>query len=75
MSDPGASRPTDATAAATMTNLSEQVLAPWLDRHRDEVLVATKVRFPVTDPGGSGLAPARLNQDSGPRRAKARAHE
>jgi aryl-alcohol dehydrogenase-like predicted oxidoreductase len=35
---------------------SEKVLAPWLARHRDEVVVATKVRFPVSDPGGSGLS-------------------
>jgi aryl-alcohol dehydrogenase-like predicted oxidoreductase len=39
---------------------SERTLAPWLSRHRDEVVVATKVRFPVSDPGGSGLAPERI---------------
>jgi aryl-alcohol dehydrogenase-like predicted oxidoreductase len=39
---------------------SERTLAPWLARHRDEVVVATKVRFPVSDPGGSGLAPERI---------------
>ncbi len=40
---------------------SERVLAPWLRRHRDEVVVATKVRFAMTDaPGGSGLAPDRI---------------
>jgi aryl-alcohol dehydrogenase-like predicted oxidoreductase len=39
---------------------SEQVLAPWLARRRDEVVVATKVRFGVSDPGGSGLAPDRI---------------
>jgi aryl-alcohol dehydrogenase-like predicted oxidoreductase len=39
---------------------SERTLAPWLARHRDEVVVATKVRFPVSDPGGSGLAPDRI---------------
>jgi aryl-alcohol dehydrogenase-like predicted oxidoreductase len=27
---------------------SERTLAPWLARHRDEVVVATKVRFPVS---------------------------
>ena len=37
---------------------SEQTLAPWLARRRDEVVVATKVRFAVSDPGGSGLAPS-----------------
>jgi aryl-alcohol dehydrogenase-like predicted oxidoreductase len=39
---------------------SEQVLAPWLARHRDEVVVATKVRFPVSDPGGAGLSADRI---------------
>jgi aryl-alcohol dehydrogenase-like predicted oxidoreductase len=39
---------------------SERTLAPWLAHHRDEVVVATKVRFPVSDPGGSGLAPDRI---------------
>ena len=39
---------------------SERVLAPWLARHRDEVVLATKVRFPVSDPGGAGLAPERI---------------
>ena len=41
---------------------SEQTLAPWLARRRDEVVVATKVRFTVSDPGGSGLAPERIVQ-------------
>src|SRR5215207_7820069 len=39
---------------------SEETLAPWLARHRDEVVLATKLRFPVSDPGGSGLAPERI---------------
>jgi aryl-alcohol dehydrogenase-like predicted oxidoreductase len=39
---------------------SERALAPWLHRHRDEVVVATKVRFFVSEPGGEGLAPARI---------------
>jgi aryl-alcohol dehydrogenase-like predicted oxidoreductase len=39
---------------------SERTLAPWLARRRDEVVLATKVRFPVSDPGGSGLAPERI---------------
>jgi aryl-alcohol dehydrogenase-like predicted oxidoreductase len=39
---------------------SERVLAPWLARRRDDVVVATKVRFGVSDPGGSGLAPDRI---------------
>jgi aryl-alcohol dehydrogenase-like predicted oxidoreductase len=39
---------------------SERVLAPWLARRRDDVVVATKVRFSVSDPGGEGLAPDRI---------------
>lgn len=39
---------------------SERVLAPWLARHRDEVVLATKVRFAVSDPPGEGLAPDRV---------------
>jgi aryl-alcohol dehydrogenase-like predicted oxidoreductase len=39
---------------------SERTLAPWLASHRDEVVVATKVRFPVSEPGGEGLAPDRI---------------
>jgi aryl-alcohol dehydrogenase-like predicted oxidoreductase len=39
---------------------SERVLAPWLARHRSEVVVATKVRFEVSDPGGEGLAADRI---------------
>jgi aryl-alcohol dehydrogenase-like predicted oxidoreductase len=39
---------------------SERTLAPWLARHRDQVVIATKVRFGVSDPGGEGLAPDRI---------------
>jgi aryl-alcohol dehydrogenase-like predicted oxidoreductase len=39
---------------------SERTLAPWLARHRDEVVLATKVRFAVSDPPGEGLAPDRI---------------
>jgi aryl-alcohol dehydrogenase-like predicted oxidoreductase len=39
---------------------SERTLAPWLARRRDDVLVATKVRFAVSDPGGEGLSPDRI---------------
>ncbi len=39
---------------------SEETLAPWLDHHRDEVVLATKCRFAVSDPGGEGLAPERI---------------
>src|SRR5829696_9611511 len=39
---------------------SEETLAPWLARRRDEVVLATKLRFSVSDPGGEGLAPNRI---------------
>jgi aryl-alcohol dehydrogenase-like predicted oxidoreductase len=39
---------------------SERTLAPWLARHREEVVVATKVRMKVSDPPGEGLAPDRV---------------
>lgn len=39
---------------------SERTLAPFLARRRDDVVLATKVRFAVSDPGGSGLAPSRI---------------
>jgi aryl-alcohol dehydrogenase-like predicted oxidoreductase len=39
---------------------SEETLAPWLARRRDEVVLATKLRYPVSDPGGEGLAPDRI---------------
>jgi aryl-alcohol dehydrogenase-like predicted oxidoreductase len=39
---------------------SERTLAPWLADHRDEVVLATKVRFAVDDPPGEGLAPDRV---------------
>jgi len=48
------------TADAYGDGRSERVLAPWLARRRDDVVVATKVRFGVSDPGGSGLAPDRI---------------
>jgi aryl-alcohol dehydrogenase-like predicted oxidoreductase len=39
---------------------SEETLAPWLGRRRGDVVLATKVRFEVSDPGGEGLAPDRI---------------
>ena len=48
------------TADTYNDGLSERVLAPWLAQHRDEVTIATKVRFAVSDPGGQGLAPDRI---------------
>ena len=41
---------------------SEETLAPWLARRRHEVVLATKCRFPVSDPGGEGLAPERIEK-------------
>ncbi len=48
------------TADVYSDGVSEETLAPWLARHRDEVVLATKVRFAVSDPGGAGLAPDRI---------------
>jgi aryl-alcohol dehydrogenase-like predicted oxidoreductase len=48
------------TADAYGDGESERVLAPWLARRRDDVVVATKVRFAVSDPGGEGLSPDRV---------------
>jgi aryl-alcohol dehydrogenase-like predicted oxidoreductase len=39
---------------------SEETLAPWLRRHRDQVVLATKCGFAVSDPGGQGLDPRRV---------------
>jgi len=39
---------------------SEETLAPWLAGRRHDVVLATKVRFPVSDPGGQGLEPDRI---------------
>src|SRR5919109_930455 len=39
---------------------SEETLAPWLARRRGDVVLATKLRFAVSDPGGEGLAPDRV---------------
>src|SRR5215211_3482219 len=48
------------TADTYIDGESERTLAPWLADRRDEVVVATKVRFAVSDPGGEGLAPDRI---------------
>jgi aryl-alcohol dehydrogenase-like predicted oxidoreductase len=48
------------TADTYTDGVSEETLAPWLARRRDEVVLATKVRFGVSDPGGEGLAPDRI---------------
>jgi aryl-alcohol dehydrogenase-like predicted oxidoreductase len=39
---------------------AELTLKPWLAHRRGEVVITTKVRFPVSDPGGEGLAPERI---------------
>jgi aryl-alcohol dehydrogenase-like predicted oxidoreductase len=48
------------TADVYGDGVSEQTLAPWLARRRADVVLATKVRFRVSDPGGAGLAPDRI---------------
>jgi aryl-alcohol dehydrogenase-like predicted oxidoreductase len=48
------------TADTSLDGRSEETLAPWLAAHRDQVVVSTKVRFPVSDPGGEGLSPRRI---------------
>ena len=48
------------TADVYLDGRSEEVLAPWLREHRDEVILATKCRFEVSDPGGAGLARDRV---------------
>jgi aryl-alcohol dehydrogenase-like predicted oxidoreductase len=48
------------TADTYNDGTSERTLAPWLARHRDEVVIATKVRFEVSEPPGSGLHPDRV---------------
>ena len=48
------------TADVYGDGVSERTLAPWLAGHRDEVAIATKVRMPVSDPPGEGLAPERI---------------
>src|SRR3954453_8721378 len=53
---------------------SERTLAPWLASHREEVVVATKVRHKVSDPPGGGLGPGRPRPGGpAPRRRAGRA--
>src|SRR5919112_566526 len=48
------------TADTYIDGESERPLAPCPAGRRDEVVVATKVRFAVSDPPGEGLAPDRI---------------
>jgi aryl-alcohol dehydrogenase-like predicted oxidoreductase len=41
---------------------AEEILRPWLARRRDDVVVTTKVRFPVRDLPGEGLSPERIRK-------------
>src|SRR5690349_15588515 len=50
------------TADVYGDGVAEEILRPWLARHRDQVVVATKVRFRGSDPGGEGLAPDRVRR-------------
>src|SRR4051795_281631 len=48
------------TADTYGSGTSERALAPWLARRRNDVVLATKVRFATDDPPGEGLAPDRI---------------
>ena len=48
------------TADTYGSGLSERVLAPWLARRRDDVVLATKVRFSTDEPPGEGLSADRI---------------
>lgn len=50
------------TADTSLDGGSEETLGSWLGSHRAEVVVATKVRFAVSDPGGEGLSPDRIRK-------------
>ena len=50
------------TADVYGDGLAEEILRPWLARHRDQVVITTKVRFRASDPGGEGLAPDRIGK-------------
>jgi Aldo/keto reductase family len=50
------------TADTSLDGVAEETLGRWLARRRADVVVATKVRFPVSDPGGEGLAPDRVRR-------------
>jgi aryl-alcohol dehydrogenase-like predicted oxidoreductase len=41
---------------------AEAVLRPWLARRRPDVVLTTKVRFPVSDVAGAGLSPERIRR-------------
>src|SRR3954452_24927552 len=48
------------TADTYGNGTSERTLAPWLARRRDDVVLATKVRFATDEPAGQGLSPDRI---------------
>ena len=50
------------TADTSLDGLAEETLGRWLASRRADAVVATKVRFPVSDPGGEGLAPDRVRR-------------
>src|SRR5919197_904968 len=50
------------TADTALDGVAEDTLGGWLASRRDEVVVATAVRFPVSDPGGEGLSANRVRR-------------
>jgi aryl-alcohol dehydrogenase-like predicted oxidoreductase len=50
------------TADTALDGVAEDTLGGWLASRRDEVVVATAVRFPVSDPGGEGLSADRVRR-------------
>jgi aryl-alcohol dehydrogenase-like predicted oxidoreductase len=52
------------TADTSLDGVAEETLGGWLASRRKEVVVATKVRFRVSDPGGEGLSPDRVRRAS-----------
>jgi aryl-alcohol dehydrogenase-like predicted oxidoreductase len=50
------------TADTSLDGASEATLGTWLASRRRDVVVSTKVRFPVSDPGGEGLAADRVRR-------------
>jgi aryl-alcohol dehydrogenase-like predicted oxidoreductase len=50
------------TADVYNDGASEETIAPWVARHRDEVVLASKVRWPVSGVDGAGLSAERVER-------------